>query len=85
MTPPDGLADLYVFAGTKLPWEVGFKAIYHWFGSQGGSLEYGSEVDLVLTKAINDNVSMLAKYANYFADEYATDTQLASFEIDLKF
>ncbi|MGI9242811.1 MAG: alginate export family protein [Verrucomicrobiales bacterium] len=85
VTPPDGLADLYVFAGTKLPWEMGAKVIFHWFGSQGGSLEYGSEVDLVLTKKINENVSLLAKYANYFADDYATDTQRASIEVDVKF
>jgi hypothetical protein len=85
VTPPDGLADLYVFAGTKLPWDVGFKAIYHWFGAQGGSLEYGSEVDLVLSKQINENWSVLGKYANYFADDYATDTQRVWVEVDFKF
>lgn len=83
--PPDGLADLYVFAGTKLPCDVGLKVAYHWFGSEGGSLEYGSEADLVLSKAITKNTSILAKYAHYFADDFATDTQRISLELDIKY
>lgn len=85
VTPPDGLADLYVFGGTKLPGDIGLKVAYHWFGSEGGSLEYGSEADVVLTKAINEHVSVLAKYAHYFADDFATDTQRFSVEMNVKF
>jgi hypothetical protein len=85
VTPPDGLADAYVFAGTKLPSDVGLKVAYHWFGSEGGSLEYGSEADVVLTKSVTENVSLLGKYAHYFADDFATDTQRFSVEMNVKF
>ena len=74
-----------MFAGTKLPWDINLKVAYHWFGSEGGSLEYGSEADLVLSKPINERTSVLAKYANYFADDYATDTQRFTIEVDYKF
>ena len=70
-TPPEGLADAYIFAGTKLPWDIGLKAAYHWFGSEGGSLEYGSEANLVLTKSITENVSVLGENTlYYFADDF---------------
>jgi len=84
-TPADGLQDLYLYAGAKLPADFGVKLLYHWFGSDGGSLEYGQEVDLVITKKINDELSALGKFAYYAADDYATDTTRFSVELDYKF
>lgn len=84
-TPGDGLSDLYVYAGAKLPKGFDLGSAYHWFGSEGGSLEYGSEVDFVLSKSITENVSFVNKYAFYFADEFATDTNQITAELNIKF
>ncbi len=84
-TPADGLADLYLYAGTKLPYGIAFSNSFHWFGEDGGSLEYGSEYDIVLSKALNENLSVLGKAAFYFADDYATDTNKFTVEMDYKF
>jgi hypothetical protein len=79
------LADLYLYAGTKLPYGIAFSNSFHWFGSEGGSLEYGSEYDIVLSKALNEKLSVLGKAAFYFADDYATDTNKFTVEMDYKF
>jgi hypothetical protein len=84
-TPDDGLQDLYLYAGAKLPAGFGAKLLYHWFGSEGGSLEYGQEIDLVLTKKLTDELSALGKVAYYSADEYATDTTRFSLELNFKY
>lgn len=84
-TPADGLQDLYLYAGAKLPAGFGAKVLYHWFGSDGGSLEYGQEIDFVLTKKITDELSALGKFALYSADEYATDTTRFSVELNFKY
>jgi len=84
-TPADGLADLYVYAGTKLPYGIALSNAFHWFGEDGGSLDYGSEYDLVLSKAINEKLSVLGKAAFYFADDFATDTNKFIVEMDYKF
>ena len=85
VTPPDGLADLYIYAGAQLPKGFGLSTAYHWFGSESGSLEYGSEIDVVLTKKITENLTFLSKYAFYFADEFATDTNQVTMELNYKF
>ncbi len=84
-TPAGGLADLYIYGGASLPAGFGAKVAYHWFGSDGGSLEYGQEIDFVLTKKINDNLTALGKFAYYAADDFATDTTRFSVELNYKF
>ena len=46
---------------------IGIKAafFYHHFWNDDGSVDFGNEYDMVLSKAINDKVTVLAKYA-YF-------------------
>lgn len=79
ITPAAGVKDAYAKAsytfgdvgplkGVKV---VGF---YHDFSSDTGSVDYGSEVDLVASAKWN-GLSLLAKYADYSADEFSTDTQ----------
>jgi len=84
-TPADGLADLYLYAGAKLPKGFGVSTSYHWFGSDGGSLEYGSEVDFVLSKKFTENLTFVNKYAFYFADEFTTDTNQVTAELNFTF
>ena len=63
-TPITGLQDLYVYAGTTLPCGTKVKITYHDFDvAKGGDL--GSEIDVVLSKKINKNWSVLSKLASY--------------------
>ena len=72
-TPPTGLEDVYLTAVTKVQ-GVKLVATYHDFSSNVGSSDYGSEIDLVAAYTVNKNYSLLAKYANYNADEFSGDT-----------
>ena len=49
--------------------------IYHDFTDDTGRLHYGKEWDFQAVKKFGKHYSLLAKYANYDADRYATDTQ----------
>lgn len=71
-TPADGLRDTYfklsgAFAGT------GLAAAYHDFAADRGGDDYGTEINLQATRSFG-RVNMLAKYARYSADDFATDT-----------
>ncbi len=84
-TPEEGLQDLYLYVAIPLPWQMQLRPALHWFGDDGGSFDYGKEIDLELAKKLNDHLSFLAKYAYYDADEYKTDKHLFSIEFDCKF
>jgi len=84
-TPPDGLQDLYLYGGTKLPLGIALKAWVHWFGEDNGSFEYGNEIDIVLAKKINKKLSVLGKFASYQSDDFGADEQLYSIQVDYKF
>ncbi len=67
----DGLQDFYVQAGVKL---MGFKflALYHYFDTTEDDAfdgTYGDEIDLLLVKKINKNITGLLKYAYYSQDD----------------
>ncbi len=72
--PSGGLKDLYGIASCSIA-KVKLDLIYHDFQSDEGSSSYGDEIDLMLTKKFGSNYTIVAKYANYMADEYKTDTQ----------
>lgn len=82
-TPPGGLNDAYVYVDAKLSENVLLKTQVHWFGSDSGDFEYGQEFDAALTYQINKYFSVGAKFARYFADEYAAD--LDRFILDVTF
>ncbi len=84
-TPDTGLDDLYAslsYTGGKQGILKGLKlaAIYHDFSAASDG-HYGSEIDLLAAKKINKHFYAGLKYANYNADEYATDTQKIWFTI----
>lgn len=62
-TPADGLQDLYFGVSAPLPWEVRGSAIVHQFWSDEGGRDLGVEFNLVASKAINSNWSVLVKGA----------------------
>lgn len=83
-TPANGLEDLYIMYGTKIA-KGSFKAFYHKFSSDEGSIDYGTEVDLVYAKKFTKNFSGGIKYASYSADDFAVDTDKVWLWTGLKF
>ncbi|MEH6696575.1 MAG: hypothetical protein V7675_16155 [Hyphomonas sp.] len=78
-TPAAGVEDYYASGGLAIGDAgalTGIKllAVYHDFSAQTGGSHYGDEIDLLVTakwKILNLSV----KYADYQADEFATDTR----------
>jgi len=77
-TPAGGLEDFYISGAYKFDGAMkGLKAavIYHKFTSQFGNTDYGTELDMVVSYAINKNYSVAVKYADYKADTWSVDTR----------
>jgi len=72
-TPTDGLADTYFSVGGQVE-KVKLKAVYHSFESDAGSLDYGSEIDIVVTRKFGKHFFAGVKYADYSADQRGADT-----------
>lgn len=72
-TPANGLVDNYLKVSGKA---LGMKlaAAYHDFSSDVGSIDYGTEYDLLAVKKLGKNYVVGVKYASYSADDYAKDT-----------
>ena len=66
-TPNSGLTDLYIKAVTKFA-GMKFVGVYHDFSADEGSLDFGTELDLLLVKPINKNIKALIKFADFDAD-----------------
>lgn len=82
VTPAQGLQDLYVKAGYKMSNSLGalapisFTAWYHDYSADEGTAtydDYGSEINFAAGSKIG-KVGLLLKYADYSADDHATDT-----------
>ena len=84
-TPDEGLEDLYVYLGAKLPLSIHGKVVYHDFGSDEQSIDYGEEIDASLVKSINASTKLIAKYAHFNADERFMDTDKFSIEANFAF
>jgi hypothetical protein len=76
VTPDDGLEDLYLLLGLKIS-KGDLKAVYHDFSANEGGDEYGSELDLIFTWPVAKDLTFGLKYADYSADDFATDTRKA--------
>ncbi len=70
---PLGLDDFYVKASGKVG-GVFLLAAFHDFTSDEGSVDYGSEVNL-LAKLSYKKINYGLKYADYSADDFAVDTE----------
>ena len=83
-TPATGIEDAYL----KVTGNIGptkWALFYHDFSADKGSADYGSEINLVGTYPINKQLSAQLKYANYDADDFATDTEKLWFTLNLKY
>jgi len=78
-TPADGVRDLYVSAGYG--WKkvgpadaITLQAVYHRFSSDRLARLYGDEMDL-LASVKHGRTTLSARYADYWAKGFATDTR----------
>jgi hypothetical protein len=73
-TPAEGLVDLFFSAGwAKNGW--GAKAVYHDFTSNEQSIDFGTELDLLLTRKLPCGATVGLKGALYSADAFSSDTE----------
>ncbi len=84
-TPAQGLQDAYVSGSAELPFDLTGKLYYHKFHAVSGGANFGDEVDLVLIKKLNDNLTILGKYAYFWSDGDFADIQRSSIQLDYKF
>jgi hypothetical protein len=73
-TPPAGIEDSYLGASVKLAGWKG-QAVWHEFDAEATAARYGSELDLVVSRRFGERYEVLAKYADYRADELFADTR----------
>jgi len=83
-TPANGVEDVYFTVKGKVG-GVKLAATYHDLSSDVGGIDYGKELDLVAAYKVNKNYNVLVKYANYSADDHATDTDKLWLQLVAKF
>lgn len=72
ITPGDGIEDFYGSFIMNI-WGAKFVAVYHDFSSDNDSYDYGSELDLLLTRTFQKRYTLGLKYADYDADRNTTN------------
>lgn len=85
-TPADGIRDLYGTLGYGRPSFAGLsdvrvQATYHRYESDQAVRHYGDELNL-LASARSGKFTFSARYAEYFADRFATDTRKFWLQLD---
>ncbi|WP_207764918.1 hypothetical protein [Hyphococcus luteus] len=88
-TPADGLEDIYVTAGyttkTAAPFSLlKIAAVYHDFSAENTGADYGSEFGLVGVAKL-DRFALLAKFASYDSDGFASDRDKFWLQLDFGF
>ncbi|MGA1236590.1 MAG: alginate export family protein [Limisphaerales bacterium] len=72
-TPANGLQDLYVRVGTTLPYSIPLQVQLHKFWSHEDALDYGYEIDAVVSRKFGKYFAGLMKYAYHDADSGIPD------------
>ncbi len=71
-----GIRDVFATASYKMMSDsMVVTGMYHDFYDDTGAKKFGSEWDFSVLKKFGKHYSLLAKYANYNADQFGTDTQ----------
>ncbi len=73
-TPSAGIEDTYVGFNGSLAGFSG-QAVWHDFKAEATSLDYGTELDLSVSRKFAKRYEVLVKYADYSADGLFTDTR----------
>lgn len=88
-TPANGVQDGYLSAGWGKKQigkfnNVGVTAVWHTYDSDRLNQEYGDELNLIASAKVSKFV-LTAKYADYRADSFATDTRKLWLQVDWVF
>jgi hypothetical protein len=77
VTPDNGIRDVFGTINAKFMDNdsLVLSGIYHDFTDDTGNMHYGKEWNFQAVKKFGKHYSLLAKYANYDADQFSTDTQ----------
>jgi hypothetical protein len=70
-TPANGIKDSYLKAAANLPQGIGFLAFYHKFEADRLGADYGTELDLQLTRKFGKLFTGTLKYADFESDNTA--------------
>jgi len=85
----NGLIDVYAKAvKTGLPGGIKFVGGLHYYLDQDWADSYGWEADAVLVKKLNDQATIVSKFAYFFADndtQFVDDIAQASIQLDYAF
>lgn len=84
VTPATGIQDLYGSLSANLR-GVKMTVVYHQFDSAVGTIDYGHEIDALIVKKFGEHYKILAKYAQYYARNFKTDTQKFWLAIGISF
>jgi len=71
-TPADGLIDLYIDARLSIGGCV-LRSQYHDFDADNGSLHYGNEFGLSVSRTFLNRLDVMVKYASHDADDVGAD------------
>ena len=82
-TPLAGLKDLYLSVAADL-WGFKLAGVYHVFGADQGGADYGSELDVLVSRTFKKIYSANIKYASYDADTFSADTDKLWITLRLK-
>jgi hypothetical protein len=83
-TPPAGIEDLYIGIQTKLAGWNG-QAVWHDFSAAATDLDYGTELDLSLSRKFAERYELLIKYADYDTDGLFVDTRKIRLQLSAAF
>jgi hypothetical protein len=89
-TPAAGLKDLYFWAGAALPGGFSVKGMGHFFDAEIGGIDYGDEVDFLISRKFDKKWSATLKFARYSASGKAAgalgrDRTRVSFQVDFAY
>ena len=80
----EGMFNPYVGISQPLPGGFVFKGFLHYLADEDLGKEYGTEIDAVIVKKLNDYSTMMLKGAYFMGDEYPDIKQFTA-QIDFKF
>jgi hypothetical protein len=83
-TPPSGLDDYYVRASLPIA-GARLTATWHDFRADEGGADYGDELDAEINWRLDSHWLIGLKYADYRADEFASDTRKAWLWVEASF
>lgn len=84
-TPAGGIRNAYLRLEAEAPVGIKLLGFYHDFRSDNGGAKYGTEYNLQAVKAVNETVTLTAKYASYHAETFAVDTDKIWLQAEYKF